>query len=161
MPSVEREGTAIAGSVDAEPPKTPRSTRATAVLDRTERRGDPHSRLELGAVALPVVHRERMAAPAVGARHREHGGRIEAAGDEDDAERAKRRRSAAAAARRVRALPRPPRGKRAMMSSSVLRALPASPCSAWIAAIASSASGAFADCGYFVTSCSCAASALR
>ena len=65
----------------------PRSMRMRAVLDRAERLRDARRRIELGAMALPVVDAQRVALQPLLARDRERGGGIEAAGKQDDCAR--------------------------------------------------------------------------
>src|SRR5258708_1946967 len=55
-----------------------------AVRDGAKRARDAARGTQFGAMALPVVDGERVAAPAVAHGDREDGGRIEPAGDQDD-----------------------------------------------------------------------------
>src|SRR5438105_12230226 len=54
------------------------------MLRGTERPRNLGGRYELGPMALPVIHAERMATPALGLRHREHGSRVEPPGEKND-----------------------------------------------------------------------------
>ena len=67
-------GTAMRVSVSAEPRNT--------VFARAERACDARRGRQFGPVALAVIDRQAVAVVPGFARHREHGGRIKAAGEE-------------------------------------------------------------------------------